>query len=94
MANAEILNTLFETIRARQGGDPEASYTASLLAKGAEKCAQKLGENGHQGEQEERGERRQHAANDVLLVFLVLCRHWVSRRASIVDNGRPVITPS
>jgi len=44
MANAEILNTLFETIRERQGGDPEASYTASLLAKGAEKCAQKLGE--------------------------------------------------
>lgn len=44
MANAEILNTLFETIRARKDSDPETSYTASLLAKGVEKCAQKLGE--------------------------------------------------
>jgi len=44
MANAETLNTLFETIRARKGSDPETSYTASLLAKGPEKCAQKLGE--------------------------------------------------
>lgn len=44
MADAQILNTLYETICARKGADPEASYTASLLAKGQEKCAQKLGE--------------------------------------------------
>lgn len=35
---------LYKTIKARQGADPEDSYTASLLAGGAEKCAKKLGE--------------------------------------------------
>ena len=44
MAKAPTIDTLYETIRARKGGDPEASYTASLLAKGKESCAQKMGE--------------------------------------------------
>ncbi len=38
------LDHLAQTIDARAGGDPETSYTARLLAKGAPGCAKKLGE--------------------------------------------------
>ncbi len=40
----DIINALFETIESRKGADPESSYTASLLAKGTAKIAQKVGE--------------------------------------------------
>ena len=35
---------LAATIAARKGADPETSWTAKLLAKGPEKCAEKFGE--------------------------------------------------
>ena len=38
------LNRLAETIAARKSADPESSWTAKLLAKGPEKCAEKFGE--------------------------------------------------
>ena len=38
------LNDLFATIEARKTADPESSWTAKLLAKGPEKCAEKFGE--------------------------------------------------
>ena len=38
------LDRLFATISARKGADPEASWTAKLLSKGPEKCAEKFGE--------------------------------------------------
>ena len=38
------LDHLAQTVDARAGSDPEASYTARLLEKGAGKCAAKLGE--------------------------------------------------
>ena len=39
-----ILDRLAATIAARQGADPDTSYTAKLLAKGPVKSAQKVGE--------------------------------------------------
>ncbi len=39
-----LLHDLETTIRARKGADPETSWTAKLLAKGPEKCAEKFGE--------------------------------------------------
>ncbi|KIC47003.1 MAG: phosphoribosyl-ATP diphosphatase [Ruegeria sp.] len=39
-----ILHDLAATIEARKGTDPESSWTAKLLAKGPEKCAEKFGE--------------------------------------------------
>ncbi len=42
MTNA--LTRLAATIEARKSADPEASWTAKLLAKGPEKCAEKFGE--------------------------------------------------
>jgi phosphoribosyl-ATP pyrophosphohydrolase len=38
------LDRLAATIAARRGADPETSWTARLLAKGPEKCAEKFGE--------------------------------------------------
>jgi phosphoribosyl-ATP pyrophosphohydrolase len=38
------LDRLEAAIRARRGGDPASSYTASLLARGRSRIAQKLGE--------------------------------------------------
>lgn len=38
------LNDLFDTIQARKTADPTSSWTAQLLAKGPEKCAEKFGE--------------------------------------------------
>ena len=38
------LDDLFETIQSRKTADPSSSWTAQLLAKGAEKCAEKFGE--------------------------------------------------
>ncbi|WP_170340257.1 phosphoribosyl-ATP diphosphatase [Ruegeria arenilitoris] len=39
-----ILNELAATIASRKGADLESSWTAKLLSKGPEKCAEKFGE--------------------------------------------------
>ena len=39
------LQTLEQTIIARKSADPSSSWTAKLLAKGPEKCAEKFGED-------------------------------------------------
>jgi phosphoribosyl-ATP pyrophosphohydrolase len=38
------LNDLADIIAARKDADPESSWTAKLLSKGPEKCAEKFGE--------------------------------------------------
>ncbi|MEM9968812.1 MAG: phosphoribosyl-ATP diphosphatase [Pseudomonadota bacterium] len=38
------LDDLYATVLARKSADPGESWTASLFAKGAEKCAEKFGE--------------------------------------------------
>jgi phosphoribosyl-ATP pyrophosphohydrolase len=38
------ISRLFETIQTRIGADPDQSWTAKLLSKGPEKCAEKFGE--------------------------------------------------
>jgi len=38
------LERLAATVEARRGADPDTSWTAKLLAKGPEKCAEKFGE--------------------------------------------------
>ncbi len=40
----DTLTKLIATIEARKTADPESSWTAKLLAKGPEKCAEKFGE--------------------------------------------------
>ncbi|SLN14931.1 Phosphoribosyl-ATP pyrophosphatase [Pseudoruegeria aquimaris] len=38
------LERLAATVAARKGADPQSSWTAKLLSKGPEKCAEKFGE--------------------------------------------------
>ncbi len=38
------LDDLYATILSRKGSDPKSSWTAQLLSKGPEKCAEKFGE--------------------------------------------------
>lgn len=40
----DVLSNVFKTIKRRKDASPEDSYTASLLAAGAERCAKKFGE--------------------------------------------------
>lgn len=39
-----VLHNLEHVIASRKGADPDSSWTAKLLAKGPEKCAEKFGE--------------------------------------------------
>jgi phosphoribosyl-ATP pyrophosphohydrolase len=41
---SDALTRLAATIAARKSADPDSSWTAKLLAKGPEKCAEKFGE--------------------------------------------------
>ena len=69
------LETLAATIAARKGADPETSWTAKLLAKGPEKCAEKFGEEAVEAIIEAvRGDRARLTAEaaDVLYHLLVM----------------------
>ncbi len=69
------LQTLAATIAARKGADPESSWTAKLLSKGPEKCAEKFGEEAIEAIIEAvRGDRARLTAEaaDVLYHLLVM----------------------
>jgi phosphoribosyl-ATP pyrophosphohydrolase len=69
------LTRLAATIAARKGADPEGSWTAKLLAKGPEKCAEKFGEEAVEAIVEAvRGDRVRltSEAADVLYHLLVM----------------------
>lgn len=74
-----VLDDLAATIAARRGADPETSWTAKLLAKGPDKCAEKFGEEAVEAIIEAvRGDRDRLTAEaaDVfyhLLVMLAAC---------------------
>ena len=69
------LERLSQTIAARKGADPDSSWTARLLAKGPEKCAEKFGEEAIEAVIEAvRGDRDAltREAADVLYHLLVM----------------------
>jgi len=69
------LDRLAATIAARKGADPDTSWTAKLLAKGPEKCAEKFGEEAVEAIIEAvRGDRARLTAEaaDVLFHLLVM----------------------
>ncbi len=70
-----VLDQLWQTIESRKGTDPESSWTAKLLAKGPEKCAEKFGEEAIEAVIEAvRGDRAAltREAADVLYHLLVM----------------------
>ncbi|MBD3765585.1 MAG: phosphoribosyl-ATP diphosphatase [Rhodobacterales bacterium] len=69
------LDRLAATVQARRGADPDSSWTARLLAKGPEKCAEKFGEEAIEAVIEAvRGDRDRLVAEaaDVLYHLLVM----------------------
>jgi len=69
------LTRLAATIEARKGADPDSSWTAKLLNKGPEKCAEKFGEEAVEAIIEAvKGDRARLAAEaaDVLYHLLVM----------------------
>ena len=69
------LDRLAATIAARKGADPDSSWTAKLLAKGPEKCAEKFGEEAVEAIIEAvKGDRERLTAEaaDVLYHLLVM----------------------
>ena len=72
---AHPLARLAATIAARKGADPDSSWTAKLLAKGPEKCAEKFGEEAIEAIVEAvRGDREKLTAEaaDVIYHLLVM----------------------
>ncbi len=70
-----VLTDLAATIAAREDADPDSSWTARLLAKGPEKCAEKFGEEAIEAIVEAvRGDRDAltREAADVLFHLLVM----------------------
>ena len=79
------LKTLAATIEARKGADPDSSWTARLLAKGPEKCAEKFGEEAIEAVIEAvKGDRARltSEAADALYHLLVMC---AARDVSLAD---------
>lgn len=79
------LHDLAATILARRGADPETSWTAKLLAKGPEKCAEKFGEEAVEAIIEAvKGDRERltSEAADALYHLLVMC---AARDVSLED---------
>jgi phosphoribosyl-ATP pyrophosphohydrolase len=71
----DALHRLAATIATRKGADPDSSWTAKLLAKGPEKCAEKFGEEAVEAIIEAvKGDREKLTAEaaDVLYHLLVM----------------------
>lgn len=71
----DILSRLSATIAARKSADPASSWTAQLLARGPEKCAEKFGEEAVEAIIEAvRGDRARLTAEaaDVIYHLLVM----------------------
>ena len=70
------ISDLAATIAARKAADPDSSWTAKLLAKGPEKCAEKFGEEAIEAIIEAvKGDKAKltSEAADVLYHLLVMC---------------------
>lgn len=79
------IHDLAATIAARKGADPDSSWTAKLLAKGPEKCAEKFGEEAVEAIIEAvKGDRAALTAEaaDALYHLLVMCE---ARDVSLAD---------
>lgn len=83
------LDRLAATIAARRGADPASSWTAQLLSKGPEKCAEKFGEEAIEAIIEAvRGDRARLAAEaaDVLYHLLVMLASRDVTLAEVLDE--------
>lgn len=83
------LEDLFATIEARASADPDSSWTAKLLAKGPEKCAEKFGEEAVEAIieaiKDDKAKLASEAA-DVLFHLLVMLKSRDVALADVMDE--------
>lgn len=73
MSDFSVLERLFQTIKSREGADPESSYTAKLFKRGVPKIAQKVGEEAVETVIEAvRGDKDKIAAESADLLYHLL----------------------
>ena len=80
------IQDLAATIAARKAADPDSSWTAKLLAKGPEKCAEKFGEEAIEAIIEAiKGDKAKLAseAADAIYHLLVMC---AARDVTLTDS--------
>jgi len=83
------LDDLARTIAARAGADPSTSWTAKLLAKGPEKCAEKFGEEAVEAIIEAvKGDRARltSEAADVLFHLLVMLQSREVALSEVIEE--------
>ena len=83
------LDDLYATILSRKSADPSSSWTAQLLAKGPEKCAEKFGEEAVEAiieavKNDPRGLTSEAA--DVLYHLLVMLAAWDVPLSDVLDE--------
>ena len=91
------LQILAATIESRRGADPDSSWTAKLLAKGPEKCAEKFGEEAIEAIIEAVKGDRDHLvseAADALYHLLVMLAAIASFSLAITGIGLAISTVS
>lgn len=87
-----VLENLWRTIEARKSADPDTSWTAALLARGPEKCAEKFGEEAIEAIIEAtRGDRDalvSEAADALYHLLVMLASRDVTLDAVLDELGR------
>lgn len=87
-----VLDDLWRTIETRKSADPDTSWTAALLARGPEKCAEKFGEEAIEAIIEAtRGDRDalvSEAADALYHLLVMLASRDVTLDAVLDELGR------
>ena len=79
------LHDLAATIAARKNADPDSSWTAKLLAKGPEKCAEKFGEEAIEAVIEAVKGDREHLTSEAADVLYHLLVMLAARDVTLAD---------
>jgi len=88
---AKALAHLAETVDARAGGDPKASYTAKLLAKGPLSCGKKIAEEGAELALALAAQTPAHAADEAADLFYHVMVGLRSRGVALNDVAEALI---
>ena len=79
------LDRLWQTVEARRAADPDASWTAKLLSKGPEKCAEKFGEEAVEAIIEAVRGDRARLTSEAADVLYHLCIMLAAREVDLAD---------
>ncbi len=87
MSDPHPLDRLWAEIEARRGADPDASWTARLLAQGPETCARKFGEEAVEAVVEAVRGDREALVREAADVLYHLCVMLAARGTTLAEVG-------